>query len=310
DSFGSDVDISNDLILVGVDAESSSATGVDGDWTDNSTVRSGAAFVYAPCGSEWAVAAYLKAVNPDIDDALGREVAIDGGTVILAAHREDSNAVGVDGDPFNNSASDTGAAYVFDLDLPLSQFCGFPDHCNGDGGDQAGCSDCACSNNAAPGTIGGCLNSNASSARLLASGDPSISLPASSTTDLRFALEGAMPSVFSALFSGSSLAPVSPSQPCFGLNSGALSPAFDGLRCASLSVLRHGNRGTDTDGRVGFTNSPWGGEGNPVDGIAQAGSGFAAGQVRYFQVVYRDDPALSCMTGLNTTQAVEVTFVP
>ncbi len=30
----------------------------------------------------------------------------------------------------------------------------------------------------------------------------------------------------------------------------------------------------------------------------------------FFQVINRDDPLLSCMRGLNTSQAVEVTFAP
>lgn len=64
------------------------------------------------------------------------------------------------------------------------------------------------------------------------------------------------------------------------------------------------------NGDVGFTNSPWGGEGGPPVGIAVAGGGFMPGQVRFFQVVYRDDPMAQCMRGLNTSQAVCVTFVP
>ena len=35
-----------------------------------------------------------------------------------------------------------------------------------------------------------------------------------------------------------------------------------------------------------------------------------SGTTRYFQVFYRADDTLSCGTGQNTTQAVEVTFYP
>ncbi len=97
--------------------------------------------------------------------------------------------------------------------------------------------------------------------------------------------------------------------PCFGLESGVASSEFDGLRCAVAKTLRHGGRSGDSGGSVGVTNFPWGGEGSPFLGIAQAG-GFFAGQTRYFQVIHRDDPLLSCMRGLNTSQAVEVTFTP
>ena len=85
---------------------------------------------------------------------------------------------------------------------------------------------------------------------------------------------------------------------------------FDGLRCAIVNTRRHGGRSADLNGEVGVTNNPWGGEGGPPVGIANAGSGFVAGQTRYFQIVNRDDPLLSCMRGLNTSQAVAVTFTP
>ncbi len=98
--------------------------------------------------------------------------------------------------------------------------------------------------------------------------------------------------------------------PCFGMNSGAQAMQFDGLRCAVTNTRRHGGRSADAMGDVGVTNAPWGGEGNPMVGIANAGTGFVAGQTRYFQVINRDDPLLSCMRGLNTSQAVEVTFTP
>ncbi len=187
----------------------------------------------------------------------------------------------------------------------------FIDHCNGDGGNQMGCTNCPCMNNAAPGTIGGCLNSTgATGARLDPSGDTSVSLPPGSTSDLRFALAGAPPTAFCILNSGDAVAPGNPANPCFGLMSGAQAMQFDGLRCAIMNTRRHGGRSADLSGDVGMTNSPWGGEGGPPVGIANAGIGFVAGQTRFFQVINRDDPTLVCMRGLNTSQAVEVTFTP
>ena len=35
-----------------------------------------------------------------------------------------------------------------------------------------------------------------------------------------------------------------------------------------------------------------------------------AGQTRFFQLINRDDVLAVCMRGLNTSQAVEVTFAP
>ncbi len=186
----------------------------------------------------------------------------------------------------------------------------FPDFCNGDGGNQLGCTDCPCGNNAPGGTIGGCINSVGSSARLVGTGDPSVSIPAGSSTDLRFAVCGAIPNVTCVLKSGDALAPTGQANPCFGLGSGVQSFAFDGLRCAVMNAKNIGARTSDSFGNVGFgTSPPWGGEAGPNIGIAAQG-GFAAGHTRYFQAVYREDPTTVCQTGLNTTQAVEVTFIP
>lgn len=186
----------------------------------------------------------------------------------------------------------------------------FASFCSGDGGNQLGCTNCPCGNNAAPGTTGGCLNSAGTSTRLIASGDASVSLPAGSMSDLRFSLSGAPSAAFCILNSGDALAPTNGANMCFGQDSGTQAAAFDGLRCAVVNTRRHGGRSADTNGEVGATNSPWGGEGGPPVGIAQAGGGFASGQTRYFQVIHRDDALLSCQRGLNTTQAIEVTFEP
>ena len=116
----------------------------------------------------------------------------------------------------------------------------------------------------------------------------------------------------SVLLSGAAVAPTGAANPCFGLQSGIHSADRDGLRCAVQGVRRHGNRMTDAAGNIQDSTGPsrgWGGESDPSVGIATQG-GFVAGQTRYFQVVYRDDPSVVCMRGLNTTQAVEVTFEP
>ena len=57
--------------------------------------------------------AYLKAHNADAFDRFGSAVAVDGDTVVVGAPFEDGNATTVDGDAGNNTAADTGAAYVF-----------------------------------------------------------------------------------------------------------------------------------------------------------------------------------------------------
>ena len=179
----------------------------------------------------------------------------------------------------------------------------FPSSCVGDGGDQMGCTECPCLNNAPSGALGGCLNSAGASARLVATGSESLL-----AGDLRFEVEGAVPDSFAVLTSGAAIAPTNPQNPCFGLDSGVPSLSLDGLRCAVQSTLRHGGRPVAADGTVGMgSTNGWGPPNGPSGGVGQA-AGFPPGETRHFQVFYRELPGTSCLTEQNTTQAVTVTF--
>ncbi|MBI5765508.1 MAG: FG-GAP repeat protein [Planctomycetes bacterium] len=113
DVFGNAVAISGDTLVVGAYQEDSNATGVNGNQADNSLSGSGAAYVFVRNGGVWSQQAYLKASNPDVSDNFGWSVAVSGDTVVVGALREASNATGVNGDQFDNSASSAGAVYVF-----------------------------------------------------------------------------------------------------------------------------------------------------------------------------------------------------
>jgi hypothetical protein len=115
DSFGGSVAISGDTVVVGAFAEDSNATGVNGNFGNNLSSNSGAAYVFARSGDRWIQQAYLKASNTDAWDAFGRSVAISGDTVLAGAWGEDSNATGVNGNQSDNSAGESGAVYVFEL---------------------------------------------------------------------------------------------------------------------------------------------------------------------------------------------------
>ena len=93
--------------------EDSNATGVNGNQSDNSATNSGAAYVFVRSGTNWSQQAYLKASNTGADDSLRLSVAVSGDTVVVGAYGEDSNATGVNGNQSDNSATDSGAAYVF-----------------------------------------------------------------------------------------------------------------------------------------------------------------------------------------------------
>lgn len=162
------------------------------------------------------------------------------------------------------------------------------------------CASCPCNNAPTSGTVGGCINSAGSSARLIGSGTAS----ASSDT-LRFEADGLPPSTFGVLVSGARRAPANPFHFCYGFDFGIESASFDGLRCVVQGTQRHGGRVSDLSGTIGMTNNGWGPPNGPIGGIVQQG-GFAAGQARNFQLIYREEAAAQCMTGLNTTNGVSV----
>lgn len=182
----------------------------------------------------------------------------------------------------------------------LNDTANFASFCTGDGGDQAGCSDCPCGNNSAAGSGGGCTNSTGGSATLIALGGTSLS-----AGSLRIEATGVVPNSLGVLTSGAAQAPANPANPCFAQNpgSGIQSVNLDGLRCVVQGVLRHGARTSDAGGSIGAGTAGWGG-GDPFFNLNQ----FAAGQTRHFQLVYRELPGTVCLTEQNTTQGVTVSF--
>ncbi len=114
DQFGDGVAISGDTILVSAVYEAGGARGVNGDEHDNSAIDSGAVYVFVRDGTNWSQQAYLKASNTEQYDYFGRgAIAVSGDTVIVGARFENSSATGINGDQDDNSAIDSGAAYVF-----------------------------------------------------------------------------------------------------------------------------------------------------------------------------------------------------
>jgi hypothetical protein len=105
--------VDGDTLVVGAPSEDSAATGINGNQADNSAPDSGAAYVFTRTGGVWSQQAYLKASNTGAGDAFGHHVALAGDTVLLTAYLEDSAATGINGNQADNSAPDSGAAYVF-----------------------------------------------------------------------------------------------------------------------------------------------------------------------------------------------------
>jgi len=115
DEFGFAVAASFERVVVGAPFEDSNAKGIDGDGSNNFASDSGAAYVFVRNGTSWTQQAYLKASNTEASDQFGHSVAVAGGTVVVGAFLEDSNANGVNGNGSDNNAKNSGAAYVFFL---------------------------------------------------------------------------------------------------------------------------------------------------------------------------------------------------
>ena len=117
DSFGRSLSLSvaGNTLAVGATSEDSNATGINGDESDNSAFVAGAVYVYTRSGITWSQQAYVKASNTEAIDRFGTAVSLsaDGNTLAVGANVEDSNATGINGDQSDNSASGSGAAYVF-----------------------------------------------------------------------------------------------------------------------------------------------------------------------------------------------------
>jgi hypothetical protein len=125
-NFGSTVVLSGDGNTMAVAAyyEASATTGINGNENDKSIPEAGAVYVFTRSGGKWSQQAYIKASNtgsaavgegfPE-GDQFGYSLALsaDGNTLAVGAIGEDSNATGINGDQADNSAGQSGAAYVF-----------------------------------------------------------------------------------------------------------------------------------------------------------------------------------------------------
>jgi hypothetical protein len=117
DGFGNIVSLSGDgkTLLATSMNETGGASGVNGDQSDNSVGAAGAGYVFTKSGTTWSQRAYLKASNPRYGNYLGYSGALssDGSTIVLGAPGQASHAIGINGDELDQSAIDSGAAYVY-----------------------------------------------------------------------------------------------------------------------------------------------------------------------------------------------------
>ena len=117
DFFGRSVALSADgtILAVGAPGESSLATGIDGNQTDNSAPGAGAVYLFARSSAGWSQQAYVKPSNPGSSDGFGESMAFsaDGTTLAVGATGESSLATGIGGNQTDDSAPGAGAVYLF-----------------------------------------------------------------------------------------------------------------------------------------------------------------------------------------------------
>jgi len=111
----------SNAVQFGLSVAVSGGTAVVGAWRANASLdetrgfisRSGAAYVFERTDTTWSEQAILIASNADTNDRFGIAVAVDDDMILVGAPGEDSDAEGVNGVQDNNSAEESGAAYVF-----------------------------------------------------------------------------------------------------------------------------------------------------------------------------------------------------
>lgn len=117
--FGNSISLKGETLVVGAQNE---------DWSGNQIINNiaptgssslnntGAVYIYAHNGTNWAREAYLKAGNSNMDDYFGFKVSNSGDTVIVSTVKEDSSQSTILNNhqsPAVNDLTDVGAVYVY-----------------------------------------------------------------------------------------------------------------------------------------------------------------------------------------------------
>ena len=121
DSFGTSLDLSadgNTLVVGALREDGNLASSGIGGFDNNSSMDSGAVYVFTRVNGVWNQQAYLKASNTGVGHNFGSSVdlAASGDWLAIGAFSENSDATGVDGDPFNTLAPLAGAVFIFRRD--------------------------------------------------------------------------------------------------------------------------------------------------------------------------------------------------
>lgn len=122
DGFGINLALSADGSTLAVSAEEDSdAAGINGDQNNDDLTDAGAVYLFVNNAGDWSQQAYIKASNAGSGDSFGGtyngrallSLSGDGNTLAVGAPYEDSNAIGINGDQTDNSATEAGAVYLY-----------------------------------------------------------------------------------------------------------------------------------------------------------------------------------------------------
>lgn len=245
------------------------------------------------CGPDW-----LSCLNWAELDQAGEPLSLN--DRVLRADTDLISQVLLHVGPYSSPQGVTCGNY--DLQITYGDFFELPEaFCFGDGSGTP----CPCANSVPLGETRGCRNARGVGAKLEValenlSGGPVPSgenAPSVSNDRLVFSLNDAELGGFALLVSGDNRLPQTG---CFGCGI----TAFDGLRCVGGSLRRLGTRAVNASGFA-----EWGGSWMPQPRIVAQG-GYVAGQEAHFQAFYRVEDQLTCQTGLNTSNAIRLRFLP
>lgn len=117
DRFGFSVSIdgAGDTLAIGAPQEDTRAQGLQTGAGDDRSENSGAVYMFELSSGSWSEVAYIKGPNSDDEDGFGSAVSLapGGDWLAVSAFFEDSDGDGADRSPDDDTATDSGAAYVY-----------------------------------------------------------------------------------------------------------------------------------------------------------------------------------------------------
>lgn len=141
DGFGEAIATSRDGSTIAVSAPGDDSR-TPGDATDDAGFNNGAVSVFVRDGLSWQRHAYLNPSAPEAQARFGTALAIsgDGGTIVVGAYQDSTDAVGIDGKVTGSTNSQSGGAWIFVRRGDAWEQEAYLKASNADAGDQFGIS--------------------------------------------------------------------------------------------------------------------------------------------------------------------------